>query len=115
MDLARFGDFALPFNSAITTKRYTFETWIYSQTYVSVKFDTYSFIWNRYLKLKISENANGYYSTCYPLWVDSDANNEAKSFEAPFTSNALPWVYLRCSVNIEAKKYFHFQEKSFKK
>jgi hypothetical protein len=113
LDIARFGDFELPFTAAITTKRYTFETWIYSQTYVSGQFGTYSFIWNRYLKLKISENANGYYSACYPLWENSYTNKESNVFETPFTSNALPWVYLRCSVNIQAQKYFHFSEKTF--
>lgn len=113
MDLARFGNFSLPFNNTITSKKYTFEVWIYSQTYVPGKFGSYSFVWNNYLKVKIRGNNNTYASTCYPLYEESYANRESNSFEVPFSSDSLPWVYLRCSVDIAARKFFHFQEKSF--
>ena len=113
MDLARFSDFELTnFNAAITTKAYTFEVWIYSQTYVAGKFGTYNFIWNRYLKVEIKGKNTSYASTCYPLWEAAYADKSVNKQEVEFTSDQLPWVYLRCSVNITTKKYFHFHEKS---
>jgi len=114
LDLARFQDFELTaFNTAITTKQYTFEVWIYSQTYVAGKFNTYSFIWNKYLRVDIKGKTPNYSSTCYPLYEESNANKLVNKQDADFTSDRLPWVYLRCSVNIATKKFFHYQEKSF--
>jgi len=113
LDLTRFDKIRLPFDHAITTKKYTFETWIYSQTYLSGQFGTYSFIWNRYLKIVIAGKNSAYSSTCYPLYKEEDDYKDSNSNELTFESDALPWVYLRCSVNIETKKYFHFKEKSF--
>lgn len=114
MDLARFKDFELPFTRENSIKKYTFEVWIYSQTYVPGKFGTYSFIWNKYLKVQLGEKAaGGYYSICYPIWKDDYTESDNNKSEITFESNKLPWVYLRCSVDIGNKRFFHFQEKSF--
>jgi len=112
--LTRFNDFELSdFSAEITTKQYTFEVWIYSQTYIAGTFNMYSFIWNRYLRIDIKgKTANNYSSTCYPLYEESDTNKLVNKFDVDFTSDQLPWVYLRCSVDIVNKKYFHYQEKS---
>ena len=116
MDLARFNDFEITdFNAAITTKQYTFEIWIYSQTYVAGKFGTYSFIWNKYLKIDINAqtSTSNYVSSCYPLWENSYTDRTVNKQDLDFTSDQLPWIYLRCSVNILTGKYFHYQENSF--
>ncbi len=113
MDLARFSDISLALNKAISTKKYTFEVWIYSQTYIAGKFGNYSFTWNRYLKVDINSNTPNYVSSCYPLWESTYSSRTTNKQDINFTSDQLPWVYLRCSVNLLTGKYFHFQEKSF--
>lgn len=113
IDLTRFEDINLAFDHQIATPKYTFETWIYSQTYLPGQFGTYSFIWNRYLKIVIEAQAPNYSSTCYPIHKEEDGHTDVNSNKLTFQSDALPWVYLRCSVNIGTKKYFHFKEKSF--
>lgn len=77
------------------------------------KFGTYSFIWNRYLKIKLSQNAGNYSSTCYPLWEINYSDKERVFSEVFFESDKLPWVYLRCSVDIQNQKFFNIHEKSF--
>ncbi len=115
LDMSRFLDYTFTeINAAIATKKYTFEVWVYSQTYITGKFGEYSIEWNKYLKIKLGYENNKYTSTCYPLYSADDAAYEnSNSEKITFDSDRYPWVYLRCSVDIENKKYFHYQEKSY--
>jgi len=112
--MARFDDYIFTdLSASITTKKYTFEVWVYSQTYIAGQFGTYSFEWNPYLKITIGQENTKYTSTCYPLYSADDTQYQnSNSEKIYFDSNKLPWVYLRCSVDILNKKYFHIQEKS---
>lgn len=113
--MARFADYTFTeISAAFTTKKYTFEVWVYSQTYVAGKFGSYAFEWNKYLKIVLGQEGGKYTSTCYPLYsADDNTFENSNSEKINFDADKYPWVYIRCSVDILAKKYFHYQEKSF--
>lgn len=113
--MARFGDVDITaLSTQITSKKYTFDVWLYIQTYNTGKFGNYSFEWNRYLKIKLGYANGSYTSTCYPLFERTQTAYENSNSETiNFVTETLPWVYLRCSVDIEKKLYFHYHQTLF--
>jgi len=98
-------------SNAVNTKLYTFETWVYIQSYMTGGFGNYSFEWNRHLKINLGYQKGKYTSTCYPIFERlNSAYENSNNVQINFTADQLPWVYLRCSVDISNKLYFHYNQ-----
>ena len=62
------------------------------------------------MKISISYSS-GYKSTCYPIYYTSDPTlSLLNSVNINFSATGSPWGYIRCSVDITNKLYFHFDE-----
>jgi hypothetical protein len=95
--------------SAVT--EYTFEFWIYMDTYKPSNLHNLIIEWDKHLKIKIGYEGASYTSTCYPLFKSDDSNYESQNNDKiNFNPTQTKWGYIRCSVDITKKLYFHFDE-----
>lgn len=80
-------------------------------TYVPANFHGMDIEWNKHLKIRLGYSGSSYTSTCYPLFSEADANlANSNSNTINFTPTQQNWGYIRCSVDITNKLYFHFDE-----
>lgn len=74
-------------------------------TYVPANFHGMLIEWDKHLTIELGYTGSSYTSTCFPIFGQT-LNSEKINFN-PTQQN---WGYLRCSVNITKKLYFHFDE-----
>lgn len=80
-------------------------------TYVPANFHGLDIEWDKHVKIRIGYSSNSYTSTCYPVFLSSDSTKENSNSETiNFNPKQVNWGYLRCSVDITNKLYFHFDE-----
>jgi hypothetical protein len=90
---------------------YTFEFWIYMDAYVPSVLHNMDIEWDKHLRIRIGHNGTSYTSTCFPLFLSTNIILEQSNSDTiTFNPTQNNWGYIRCSVDITNKLYFHFDE-----
>ena len=69
--------------------------------------------WDKFLKFELKHSGTSYTSTCFPVYDSTDnAKTNANSDTINFNPAQQNWGFLRCSVDIPNKLYFHHDEEN---
>lgn len=90
---------------------YTIDFWIYVNTYVAGTFGVFDITWDKQLSISISYNS-GYKSNCYPIYDSVNNNSAYNSLKNEIAIDPTKWDYIRCSVDLTNKKYYHIVDNS---
>lgn len=59
--------------SASAVSEYTFEFWLYMDTYVPANFHGVHLEWNKHLKIELGYTGGSYTSKCIPVFIEGNA------------------------------------------